>query len=57
MRVIVFGSKCPYCKNVTRKKLHREGILRWLPFIKRYACRWCYGSYTTFFGIISIGIK
>lgn len=41
MSKLAFGPKCPYCRDIAKKRITRSFWMRLLPLTKYYQCNWC----------------
>ena len=53
---IISSTKCPYCKNTTRYRIHRDKWMHLLPLSRHYECNKCHGEYLSILRSFSFGL-
>ena len=53
---IILSTKCPYCNNTTRYRVHRDQWMHILPISRRYECNNCHGEYLSILHSFSFGL-
>lgn len=49
-----FDKRCPFCKNISYKRIERNTWMRTIPGTKYYSCYNCSHTFVSFFGISNI---
>ncbi len=53
---ITFMTKCPYCKNTSRYRIHRDQWMHILPISRHYECNNCHAEYLSVLHSFSFGL-
>ena len=56
MNKFTFGRKCPYCKDIVKRRLPRGFWMRLVLWTKQYKCDWCGCRYLSIFDSVSVRI-
>jgi len=54
MNKLSLGEKCPYCKEIKKKRLHRLFWMRLIIFTKYHICDLCSARYISMFRLVSV---
>ena len=57
MNKFSYGKKCPYCKEIKRKRIAGLFWMKPLLFTKYYFCGWCGATYFSIFRLVSVRIS